>query len=58
MRDVRAALLAGGRGERMGRLTDAVCKPLVPYAGGCRLVDFSVANVVRSGCCPSTWSGT
>jgi valienol-1-phosphate guanylyltransferase len=49
MRDVRAALLAGGRGERMGRLTDAVCKPMVPYAGGCRLVDFSVANVARSG---------
>jgi valienol-1-phosphate guanylyltransferase len=49
MHDVRAALLCGGRGERMGRLTDAVCKPMVPYAGGCRLVDFSVANVVRSG---------
>jgi glucose-1-phosphate adenylyltransferase len=49
MCEVRAALLAGGRGERMGRLTDAVCKPMVPYAGGCRLVDFSVANVVRSG---------
>lgn len=46
--DVRAALLSGGRGERMGRLTDTVCKPMVPYAGGCRLVDFSVANVVRS----------
>jgi len=49
MHDVRAALLAGGRGERMGRLTDDVCKPMVPYAGGCRLVDFSVANAVRSG---------
>jgi glucose-1-phosphate adenylyltransferase len=49
MRDVRAALLAGGRGERMGRLTDAVCKPMVPYAGGCRLADFSMANAVRSG---------
>ena len=46
--DVRAALLSGGRGERIGRLTDTVCKPMVPYAGGCRLVDFSVANVVRS----------
>jgi glucose-1-phosphate adenylyltransferase len=33
----------------MGRLTDAVCKPMVPYAGGARLVDFSVANAVRSG---------
>jgi len=49
VRDVRAALLAGGRGERMGRLTDSVCKPMVPYAGGCRLVDFSMANAVRSG---------
>ena len=49
MHDVRAALLAGGRGERMGRLTDAVCKPMVPYAGACRLVDFSMANTVRSG---------
>jgi glucose-1-phosphate adenylyltransferase len=49
MHDVRAALLCGGRGERMGRLTDEVCKPMVPYAGGCRLVDFSVANVARSG---------
>jgi ADP-glucose pyrophosphorylase len=49
MHDVRAALLAGGIGERMGRLTDHVCKPMVPYAGGCRLVDFSMANAVRSG---------
>jgi valienol-1-phosphate guanylyltransferase len=47
--DVRAALLAGGLGERMGRLTDAMCKPMVPYAGACRLVDFSMANAARSG---------
>jgi valienol-1-phosphate guanylyltransferase len=49
MHDVRAALLCGGLGERMGRLTDAVCKPMVPYAGSCRLADFSMAN--------SAWSG-
>lgn len=49
MRDVRAALLAGGLGERMGRLTDEVCKPMVPYAGACRLVDFSVRNAAASG---------
>ncbi|HEV2450425.1 MAG TPA: sugar phosphate nucleotidyltransferase [Streptosporangiaceae bacterium] len=49
MHDVRAALLAGGRGERMGRLTGAVCKPMLPYGGGCRLVDFSLANAARSG---------
>ncbi|WBB80395.1 sugar phosphate nucleotidyltransferase [Micromonospora sp. WMMD882] len=46
---VRAALLAGGLGERMGPLTARACKPLVPYAASCRLVDFSVANAVRSG---------
>lgn len=49
MRDVRAALLAGGLGERMGRLTDETCKPLVPYAASCHLLDFSMANTVRSG---------
>jgi glucose-1-phosphate adenylyltransferase len=48
MRDVRAALLAGGLGERMGRLTADTCKPLVPYAASCHLVDFSMANSVRS----------
>ncbi|TDC73206.1 glucose-1-phosphate adenylyltransferase, partial [Streptomyces hainanensis] len=38
---VRGALLAGGLGQRMGPLTAEVCKPLVPYAASCRLVDFS-----------------
>ncbi|MFE5328744.1 sugar phosphate nucleotidyltransferase [Embleya sp. NPDC056575] len=46
---VRGGLLAGGLGERMGPLTETVCKPLVPYAASCRLVDFSVANAIRSG---------
>jgi ADP-glucose pyrophosphorylase len=49
MCEVRAALLAGGLGQRMGRLTEAMCKPMLPYAGGCRLVDFSLANAVHSG---------
>lgn len=49
MPGVRAALLAGGKGVRMGRLTRDICKPMVPFAGSCRLVDFSVANAVRSG---------
>jgi valienol-1-phosphate guanylyltransferase len=49
MPGVRAALLAGGQGVRMGRLTRQTCKPMVPFAGGCRLVDFSMANAVRSG---------
>ncbi|HEX6520288.1 MAG TPA: sugar phosphate nucleotidyltransferase [Streptosporangiaceae bacterium] len=46
---MRAALLAGGQGARMGSLTRQVCKPMVPFAGSCRLVDFSMANAVRSG---------
>jgi glucose-1-phosphate adenylyltransferase len=46
---VRGGLLAGGLGERMGPLTSRVCKPLVPYAASCRLVDFSLANAVWSG---------
>lgn len=49
MRDVRAALLAGGKGQRLGRLTERTIKPLVPYAGTCRLVDFSLANAQQSG---------
>ncbi|WP_354637469.1 sugar phosphate nucleotidyltransferase [Kitasatospora camelliae] len=49
LRGVRGALLAGGLGERMGPLTARCCKPLVPYAASCRLVDFSLANAVRSG---------
>jgi glucose-1-phosphate adenylyltransferase len=49
MHDVRAALLAGGKGERLGRLTERRIKPLVPYGGTCRLVDFSLACAQRSG---------
>ncbi|MGW5695391.1 sugar phosphate nucleotidyltransferase [Streptomyces asiaticus] len=45
---VRAVLLAGGLGHRMGVLTANTCKPMVPYAGSCRLVDFSLANAVAS----------
>lgn len=46
---VRAVLLAGGEGRRMGRLGDGRLKPLVPYGGACRLIDFSLANARASG---------
>ena len=49
MHEVRAALLAGGKGERLGRLTERTIKPLVPYGGTCRLVDFSLASAHGSG---------
>ncbi|MEU5218562.1 sugar phosphate nucleotidyltransferase [Streptomyces sp. NPDC020807] len=46
---VRAVLLAGGEGRRMGRLGHGRLKPLVPFGGACRLVDFSLANAADSG---------
>ncbi|MDX3536029.1 sugar phosphate nucleotidyltransferase [Streptomyces sp. MB09-01] len=45
---VRAALLAGGEGRRMGRLGHGRLKPLVPFGGSCRLIDFSLANAEAS----------
>ena len=50
MNNVRAVLLAGGRGLRMGKLSSAFgLKPLVPFGGVCRLVDFSLDNARLSG---------
>lgn len=42
-------LLAGGRGSRLHELTAAESKPAVFFGGRCRIVDFVMANVVRSG---------
>ncbi|MFH9660896.1 sugar phosphate nucleotidyltransferase [Streptomyces sp. NPDC017248] len=49
LRTVRAVLLAGGEGRRMGPLGTGRLKPLVPYGGTCRLIDFSLANARASG---------
>jgi valienol-1-phosphate guanylyltransferase len=46
---VRAVLLAGGEGRRMGPLGRGRLKPLVPFGGTSRLIDFSLANTRRSG---------
>ncbi|MGW6907291.1 sugar phosphate nucleotidyltransferase [Streptomyces sp. NPDC054940] len=46
---VRAVLLAGGEGRRMGPLGTGRLKPLVPYGGACRLIDFSLVNAQTSG---------
>lgn len=46
---VRAVLLAGGEGRRMGPLGTGRLKPLIPYGGACRLIDFSLANAHTSG---------
>ncbi|ULB10368.1 NTP transferase domain-containing protein [Cereibacter azotoformans] len=57
MRDARrpdltataTVLLAGGRGSRLHELTSRECKPALPFAGPRRIVDFTLANAVRSG---------
>lgn len=42
-------LLAGGQGSRLHELTRAECKPAIHFAGPRRIVDFAMANAVRSG---------
>jgi valienol-1-phosphate guanylyltransferase len=49
MNNVRAVLLAGGQGRRMGLLGRGRLKPLVPFGGASRLIDFSLANGRHSG---------
>lgn len=46
--DTFCILLAGGQGTRLHELTMSECKPAVAFAGG-KLVDFTVANAMRSG---------
>ncbi|MFI6553158.1 sugar phosphate nucleotidyltransferase [Streptomyces griseus] len=49
MGSTRAVLLAGGEGRRMGRLGAGRLKPLVPFGGTGRLIDFSLVNAKDSG---------
>ncbi|MFZ2651321.1 MAG: glucose-1-phosphate adenylyltransferase [Burkholderiaceae bacterium] len=44
-----AFVLAGGRGTRLGPLTDWRAKPALPFAGKLRLIDFPLSNCVNSG---------
>ena len=44
-----AMVLAGGRGSRLNQLTDGRAKPVVPFAGKLRIVDFALSNCVNSG---------
>ena len=43
-----AVVLAGGRGSRLGVLTDWRTKPAVPFAGKFRIIDFTLSNCVNS----------
>jgi glucose-1-phosphate adenylyltransferase len=44
-----ALILAGGRGSRLGVLTDWRTKPAVPFGGKFRIIDFSLSNCLNSG---------
>ena len=42
-------ILAGGKGERLYPLTADKPKPVVPFGGVFRIVDFTLSNVLNSG---------
>lgn len=46
---VSAFVLAGGVGSRLGPLTATRPKPLVPFGGHCRLIDFTLSNCANAG---------
>ena len=48
-RSTVALVLAGGRGTRLGPLTDWRAKPAVPFGGKFRIIDFTLSNCVNSG---------
>lgn len=46
--DTAAFVMAGGSGERLRPLTDHVPKPLLPFAGVFRILDFTLSNCRNS----------
>jgi glucose-1-phosphate adenylyltransferase len=48
-RDTLALILAGGRGARLGPLTNWRAKPAVPFGGKFRIIDFPLSNCINSG---------
>lgn len=49
MSTISAMVLAGGKGTRMDILCQARAKPVLPFAGAYRVIDFSLSNCVNSG---------
>lgn len=45
---ILALILAGGKGSRLGLLTENRAKPVMPFAGNYRLIDFALSNCRNS----------
>lgn len=48
-RNTLAMVLAGGKGTRLGPLTDWRVKPALPFGGMMRIIDFTLSNCIHSG---------
>ena len=48
-KDYVAMILAGGQGSRLGCLTKTKAKPVVPFGGKYKIIDFALSNCVNSG---------
>ena len=48
-RDTIALILAGGKGTRLKQLTEDRAKPVVPFGGQYKIIDFTLSNCMNSG---------
>ncbi|MCC7410051.1 MAG: glucose-1-phosphate adenylyltransferase [Gammaproteobacteria bacterium] len=49
IRDTLGVVMAGGRGARLQQLTARRGKPVVPFGGKFRIIDFTLSNCINSG---------